>query len=116
MYLEDLTAKSSGRVFGAALQWAVQMESDSHNQYSSDSIVRQEALGLFGGLPGAVDFLKHFSVEHLKKKVGRVKKLRGLPEDWLVQIVKCTETEKPIEHAAVIALIRDCPLAPRLLS
>ncbi len=105
-YLEDMGAKSTGHVFCAALRWALETEGDFDGDDALHQSAREEALAVFGGRLGAIDFLKHFSLDPLKKRVGRVKKLRGLPPDWCQQIVRATITESPVEHASVVALVQ----------
>lgn len=103
-YLEDMGAKSTGHVFRAAMRWALAIEGDSGGEDAPHQIACAEALSVFGGPLGAIDFLKDFSCSPLKKRIGRVKKLRGLPPDWSHQIVGATITEAPLEHSSIVAL------------
>jgi integrase len=102
-YFEDISAKSTGHVFCAALRWALETDDPEGGDTTHQTAIA-EALAIFGGRLGAIDFLKHFSCNYLKKRVGRVKKLRGLPPDWCQQIVAATGMELPVEHASIIAL------------
>ena len=101
---ESLVSKSRARVIKAAVHWCV--EQVKRPDIAKNPLAQEfyKVLRKLGGPTKALELIDGIDITSLKRRVGRVGKLRGLDPDWAMHLVEATMKESPIEHAAVIAL------------
>jgi integrase len=101
---DGLKTKSSITHLGSALRYAQGILSDPDGAKDSVYDICSEALVQIGGADKISQLIDQLRSGPLKRKVGRSKKLIGLPQDWAENMVTASASEKTLEHLAVVAL------------
>ena len=78
----SVRSKSRARSVSAAIRWGVNQINLCDGMPSPHEVVTVELLSRMGGNKAAIDFVNSLDTARLTKRVGRVKTLKGLPNDW----------------------------------
>jgi integrase len=101
---DDVEAQGTAQNMRAALRSGYRSLDDLSEVHSEFGILARAAILRLGGHDSAEDAIEAILSGDLTKRVGRVKKLKGLPDDWLDLTIDAAECEIETEHAAVMVM------------